>query len=194
MSPFLAWGDFHARSRFARSTIPEEKWGTTRSLGKRPPLVGRPRLLIIFAKTACFLLRVRDHLRQGLIPMIVVYVLRFWEYAIYFKRIVITKRMQVACVASVFNRVIARKWEREQLVPTCSTNSRGNACYAGLNVGDTGQRSKRFCSNAVLCASFTWQIVKNRRDQMTRGRRSKRAWSNCVLCIPFILSWSPNEW
>ena len=32
MSPFLAWGDFHAPSRFARSTIPEEKWGTTRSL------------------------------------------------------------------------------------------------------------------------------------------------------------------
>ena len=24
---FLAWGDFHVRSRFARSTIPEEKWG-----------------------------------------------------------------------------------------------------------------------------------------------------------------------
>ena len=23
---FLAWGDLHARSRFARSTIPEEKW------------------------------------------------------------------------------------------------------------------------------------------------------------------------
>ena len=32
VSPFLAWRDFHARSRFARSTIPEEKWGTTRSL------------------------------------------------------------------------------------------------------------------------------------------------------------------
>ena len=31
-SPFLAWGDFHARLRFARSTIPEEKWGTTHSL------------------------------------------------------------------------------------------------------------------------------------------------------------------
>ena len=30
--PFLAWGDFHARSRFACSTISEEKWGTTRSL------------------------------------------------------------------------------------------------------------------------------------------------------------------
>ena len=30
---FLAWGDFHARSRFARSIIPKEKWGrTTRSL------------------------------------------------------------------------------------------------------------------------------------------------------------------
>ena len=32
VSPFLAWGDFHARSRLARSTIPKEKWGTTRSL------------------------------------------------------------------------------------------------------------------------------------------------------------------
>ena len=32
VSPFLAWGDFHARSRFARFTIPGEKWGTTRSL------------------------------------------------------------------------------------------------------------------------------------------------------------------
>ena len=30
--PFLAWVDFHARSRFPPSTIPEEKWGTTRSL------------------------------------------------------------------------------------------------------------------------------------------------------------------
>ena len=26
-APFLAWGDFHARSLFARSTIPEEKMG-----------------------------------------------------------------------------------------------------------------------------------------------------------------------
>ena len=33
VSPFLAWGDFHAHSRLARSTIPEEKWGTTRSQG-----------------------------------------------------------------------------------------------------------------------------------------------------------------
>ena len=32
VSPFLAWGDFHARSRFAHSTIPEEKWGITPSL------------------------------------------------------------------------------------------------------------------------------------------------------------------
>ena len=31
MSPFLAWGEFHARSRFPRSTIPEEKLGTTRT-------------------------------------------------------------------------------------------------------------------------------------------------------------------
>ena len=33
-SPFLALSDFHARTRFARSTIPEEKWGTTRSLAQ----------------------------------------------------------------------------------------------------------------------------------------------------------------
>ena len=38
VSPFLAWGDFHARS-----TIPEEKWGTTLSLAlrmSRPLFVG----------------------------------------------------------------------------------------------------------------------------------------------------------
>ena len=34
VSPFLTWGDFHARLRFARSTIPEETWGTSRSLTK----------------------------------------------------------------------------------------------------------------------------------------------------------------
>ena len=27
VSPFLAWGDFHAHSRSARYAIPEEKWG-----------------------------------------------------------------------------------------------------------------------------------------------------------------------
>ena len=32
LSPFLVWGDFHARSLFARSIIPEDKWGTTHSL------------------------------------------------------------------------------------------------------------------------------------------------------------------
>ena len=32
VSPVFAWGDFHARSRFACSTTPEEKWETTRSL------------------------------------------------------------------------------------------------------------------------------------------------------------------
>ena len=33
VSPFLAQGDFHARSRFARFTIPVKKRGNTRSLG-----------------------------------------------------------------------------------------------------------------------------------------------------------------
>ena len=44
MSPFLAWGDFHARSRFARSTIPEEKWGTTRSLDRLGNIFDQPLL------------------------------------------------------------------------------------------------------------------------------------------------------
>ena len=66
---------------------------------------------------------------------------------------VIQTRYLLACVASVSNRVTARKLEREQkkkkveflhspppppsfllffaLVPTFSTNSRGSACYAG---------------------------------------------------------------
>ena len=35
VSPFLAWVDFHARSRFACSTILEEKWGTTRGLNRQ---------------------------------------------------------------------------------------------------------------------------------------------------------------
>ena len=33
VSPFLTWVDFHTCSRFTRSTIPEEKWGTIHSLG-----------------------------------------------------------------------------------------------------------------------------------------------------------------
>ena len=37
VSPFLAWGDFHARSRFVRFIIPKEKWGTTRSLSTSTP-------------------------------------------------------------------------------------------------------------------------------------------------------------
>ena len=41
MSPFLAWGDFHASLRFACSTIPEEKWGTTRSL-EQPVVYNSP--------------------------------------------------------------------------------------------------------------------------------------------------------
>ena len=38
VSPFLAWSDFHARSSFARSTIPEEKWGIFTTVNKRSPI------------------------------------------------------------------------------------------------------------------------------------------------------------
>ena len=60
------------------------------------------------------------------------------------------------------------------------------------SAGDSDRKSKRFCSIAVLCPSFTWQIVKTC-DQITSDKGSKRAWANCVLYIPFILSGSPNE-
>ena len=44
--------------------------------------------------------------------------------------------IKLACVASVSNQVTEQKLEREQkkkLVPTFSTNTRGNACYAGYH-------------------------------------------------------------
>ena len=47
---FLAWGDFHAHSRFTCSTIPKEKWGTTRSL----PL----KCLLMVSKVSAVCLRV----------------------------------------------------------------------------------------------------------------------------------------
>ena len=51
VSPFLAWGDFHARARFAHSTIPEEKWGTTLGLKDLSPLQF---LLVFFAYISVF--------------------------------------------------------------------------------------------------------------------------------------------
>ena len=91
---------------------------------------------------------------------------------------------KLACVASVSNRVIARKLEREQkkkvegggggesfpfpspvipffvLVPTFSRNSRGNACYAGYlqtdaTVGSCWQRMLRlFARDLILSCLF----------------------------------------
>ena len=59
------------------------------------------------------------------------------------------------------------------------------------SAGDNDQRSKCFCFRAVLCVSFTQQMVKTRviRLWVVEGPN----WSNCVLCIPYILSGSPNE-
>ena len=47
MSSFLAWGDFHAHSRFARSTLPEEKWETTRSLVTCKPAINASPMQIV---------------------------------------------------------------------------------------------------------------------------------------------------
>ena len=62
MSPFLAWGDFHARS-----TIPEEKWGTTRSLRT---VSDNSLTWALYGSSASF--RVRDRVKQlnirGYIP------------------------------------------------------------------------------------------------------------------------------
>ena len=60
------------------------------------------------------------------------------------------------------------------------------------SVDDNDWRSKCFCSSAVLCVSFMWQ-VKNANDQISSDRRSKRSLSNCILCLPYILSGGPNE-
>jgi len=52
---FLAWGDFHARSRLARFTIPEEKWGTTRSLSCRNTNLRVSNKFIVINKSSSFL-------------------------------------------------------------------------------------------------------------------------------------------
>ena len=44
-------GAFHARSRFARSTITEEKWGTTRLLPPRRLTISPETCLFLFSKT-----------------------------------------------------------------------------------------------------------------------------------------------
>ena len=61
------------------------------------------------------------------------------------------------------------------------------------SVGNNDRRSKRFCSIAVLCISFTWQMVKTHVIRLQVVERSKRMWSNGVMCIPLILSGSPNK-
>ena len=59
------------------------------------------------------------------------------------------------------------------------------------SAGDNDQRSKCFCFRALLCVSFTQQMVKTHviRLWVVEGPN----WSNCVPCIPYILSGSPNE-
>ena len=104
-----------------------------------------------------------------------------------FKPVKLLATCKLACVPSVSNRVIARKLEREQkkkkvegggggesfpspspspvipffvLVPTFSTNSRGNACYAGYlqtdaTVGSCWQRMLRlFARDLILSCLF----------------------------------------
>ena len=50
----LAWGAFHARSRFARSTITEEKWGTTRLLPPPPTHYFPWKVFISLLQNRCY--------------------------------------------------------------------------------------------------------------------------------------------
>ena len=51
---------------------------------------------------------------------------------------------------------------RPSLLPTSNgKNDNINSNYRRLrSAGENDRRSKRFCYNAALCASFTWQMVK----------------------------------
>ena len=49
------------------------------------------------------------------------------------------------------------------------------------SAGDNDGRSKRFCSNAVLCVSFTWQMVKTRVIRL-RGIEGRNARDQIAFC------------
>ena len=49
------------------------------------------------------------------------------------------------------------------------------------SAGDNDRRSKRFCSNAVLCVSFTWQMVKTRVIRL-RGVEGRNARDQIAFC------------
>ena len=50
------------------------------------------------------------------------------------------------------------------------------------SAGDNDRRSKRFCSNTVLCVSFTWQMVKLRVIR-SRGVEGWNARDQIALCV-----------
>ena len=50
-------------------------------------------------------------------------------------------------------------------------------------MGDNDRRSKRFCSIAVFCVSFTWQMVKTRVIKL-RGAEGRDAREQIAFC-PF---------
>ena len=51
------------------------------------------------------------------------------------------------------------------------------------SAGDNDRRSKRFCSIAVICVSFTWQIVKTRviRLRMIKGPNARDQIGFCTF-------------
>ena len=61
-------------------------------------------------------------------------------------------------------------------LPIIETNQRLQSA------GDNNQRSKCFCSDAVLCTSFTMVDGQNMRDQITSDRRAKNASDQIAFC------------
>ena len=49
------------------------------------------------------------------------------------------------------------------------------------SAGDNDRRSKHFCSSAVLCVGFTWQIVKTRVISL-RGIEGRNTHDQIVFC------------
>ena len=82
-------------------------------------------------------------------------------------------------ISSRFKILFTVKWERDENMHFMKSGQHMYVykvmMYSGnqrlQSVGNNDRRAKRFCSNAMLCISFTWQMVKTRviRIQVIEG-------------------------
>ena len=133
MSPFLAWGDFHARSRFARSTISEEKWGTTRSLIWNRPVV-----------SSWFCSSVRDKLKA-----------ESWQIRLYVTLQVTLLELQISHHFCVANDIKAS--QRHQLIS--ETPSRGPWSKVTESLERAVYLNTRICRPVMFKLGFVFVAV-----------------------------------